>query len=348
VVGRAYGACVAGICALQIVACGGAARDPRDQAPDPIAGESDEVPEAQSFEFPPGGVCVPGVREQRVRQLVVERSGALWLRVDDGVVAISEGSARRYDARNSPLPGVVENILVDAQDRKWFASQFYDGKIVMLEGNEWHTVLQDTSAALIGVSANGVAWVQRRRGQPSSDDQQLFVQAVTPTFGELIALPSSYGPMNTDHDGAVWLFGSEGAFRWAGDAWKGPLATGLQGLAYDPRQDVLAAQQGNSLRIVSWADSGIEERVVRGAEQGQFIGFAPGLRQVWQDDREVRWIQDGTVVDTLSLPSALPASLGPDGRIYLATLDAIYEQNGDQLERILTLVPPDSYRDECR
>lgn len=340
------------LAALGLLAgCGGDARDgerptaerlpPNQEAP------IEDEAAAPSFVFPEGGECVSGIPQQTADKLEVAPSGALWLTVDERIVVIHDGIARSYGPPEQPFP-TGGGLSIDAQDRVWISG--YGGAnaqdlLMVVADGQWRPVLPDQGTLFVGVTPDGSAWVARMERRRAMYDVAHGVQQVAPEMGEEITVPRDRGFFNVDRDGGLWMSTEEGMWRWGRGAWAGPYAGG--GFTYDSRQRVLWASQDRDLVLFEWTGSSFEQRVLRGLERGNFIGFAPGLRQVWQLNRELSWVDDGTVVDTLRLPSPLAVTLGPDGRVYQNTLTAIYREENGAMVPIFNYLAPGETGASC-
>jgi hypothetical protein len=344
-----------------LTGCGGSARDgARDDEPavspepdeEPVPNQEAPLPDEppRPFVFPEGGGCLPGVPQQSVSELEVDSAGALWLRLGERLVVIHDGVVRSYGAPVQPLPFQFD-LFLDAQDRVWLrgAGGAPDNSIVnalvVVDEGQWRPVRPERDTTLIGVSVDGSAWVFSAQRVGGAFEGGSGIQRVAPDVSEEIAPPRDYGGFNVAADGSVWMFAEDGVLRWSDGAWSGPFAG--TAFNYDPRQNVMWLPQGRGLLVFDWTGSSLESRLLGGAERGNFIGFAPGLRQVWQFNRDLTWIEDGNVVGTMDLPSSLPVSLGPGGRVYQSTLTGIYREEDGVMQPIVTYLAPGETGASC-
>lgn len=335
--------CAVSLSALLLAACGGAARDAAGDPPD----DGDRVPGA--FVFPEGGVEVDGPVGLSGVPYTIDRTGAFWYAGCGGLYVIHEGQVRFYDSTNSAVPESMTFLAADANNGIWISGGVgtSNNTLGVVEQGRYRPVQTSSEFLTATSSANGVVWSSTF----DSETRSLVVRQVAPTLGEPLPLPMSDSvgfSAVTDRDGALWLTrqsprNETTAYRWASGAWSAPIVIESFGLQYAAEQDVLWTYGDPDLREVRrvrWNGNGIEQISERGLEDGRayFAGFGPDGRQLWSDDDELLWAEDGTVLERQPLPSdAEGVSLSWDGAVYVFTPSALYRQRGDERTRVLDL-----------
>lgn len=334
-------------CALLLAACGGNAQD-RDREPE-LRDLGNRVPGV--FEFPEGGRAFGGASGLTSAQFAPDHTGALWFVGCDGLFVVDDGQARFYDASISALPEGMTRVTVDANNRKWIvAGGPGGGTLGVFEQGQFRPVLEETGYMQLASAANGVVWAH----YPDRATSVPVIRQVAPTLGEPLQLPlgssaSSYNA-STDHDGALWLGAWDESnrgtgYRWSNGAWSAPFAMSSDlWLQYTAEEDVLWSVAGalqRDIRRVSWAGSRVEERFERGLEQQQatLAGFGVDERQLWIQDEELLWVEDGAAQDRQTMPGRVrEARVSWGGAIYVFTDTTLYRQQDGALTEVLDLL----------
>ena len=340
---RAVGASIG---ALLLAACGGSARD-ADGVPE-LRDEGNRVPDV--FEFPEGGRTFDGASGLLSPNFAADHTGALWFLGCGGLFVLNDRQARFYDRTLSAFPERMSGLIVDANNRKWIASSAGDSGVSTLgvfEHGQFRPVLTSPDLVQVASSANGVVWAYYSAGNPP----EAFVRQVAPTLGEPLPLPDDpqmlYGGQ-TDQDGAMWLRAldtddSLTGYRWSNGVWSAPFAMPDTDLQYSAEQDVLwsyAGELDHDIRRVSWAGDHMDERIERGLadEEASFAGFVGGERQVWSDDDQLLWVEDGVVRDRQTMPGTVwSARVSWGGAIYVFTETALYRWHAGELTEVVDL-----------
>jgi hypothetical protein len=328
------------------VACGGSAKD-GERAP-ALGDLGNRVPGV--FEFPEGGRDFGGASGLTSAQFAPDQTGALWFVGCDGLFVIDDGQARFYDASISALPEGMTSVSVDANNRKWIiAGGSEGGALGVFEQGQFRPVLAETGYLQIASAANGVVWAH----YPARDTSAPVIRQVAPTLGEPLPLPlglsaSSYSA-STDREGALWLGAWDESnrgtgYRWSNGAWSAPFAMSDLWLQYTAEENVLWSYAGDLLRDirrVSWAGNRMDERFERGLEEQQatLAGFGVDERQLWIQDDELLWVEDGAPLDRLTMPGRVRmARVSWGGSIYLFTDTTLYRQQDGALTEVLDLL----------
>ena len=242
-----------------------------------------------------------GLPSDRVRRLLQDSSGYLWVATFDGLVRFDGVRFRHYHVANAPaLPNnLILALFEDRAGRIWLGHE--TGEISFWEKGRFHTLALEPEwkgspidhfaeaedQTLVVINRRG--WVRQVRSlQPG------------PILRDLQGARISY--MVNDNAGHIWMVGAMGVHR------------------YDPSKNACSPIPEIPIK------DGIRPQLLRAREGGLWVAGARGIRR-WHDGR---WTDDTIVTDVRQRTSTNTWIALADGRLAAATLEEgleIYSRN---------------------
>jgi hypothetical protein len=319
--------------AVVVASCGRAVDAPEAEA---------EAQPTYDPRLPPGGTVVPELLgDPRVD---VDQDGVLWLSGCEGLRAVTETEIVSYRWNDTPLPEGFFQLVIDAQNRKWFLGDRNeaDGAVrtlSVIDGGEWRVVYEGDLRSF-SVNADGTAW-----GTGVSKGVT-WVQQLYPRTGERIDAPvRRLAELAAGAAGSVWLKGEgelmNGVFHWADGTWTLPSRADDSVLSYEARADVLWLDSNPRQRL-TWTAQGVEMQPLLLPPGANPLFFDPSGRTLARDRDSLVWISDGVVDETLPDDGRiLSLAAGPAGDVYAVGEAEIRRYQQGEWNTVSSLVPFD-------